>query len=249
MVKVSDIPFTDRAGVRYGARSSVPEGQGDIHFDTSTNVLSIADTAGTSWLEFDMDSLLTPVFALGDATDVSGVTPATNDVLTWNGTIWAPAAPSGGGGGGAFVGCQVSIAEGSAQTYVSGSGADLSWVTEDIDTDALFDAGNPTRLTIPTGYTGKWRLSWTLLGAKGTGSTEGEVGMFWYLNNNPVSRVTPDDARAYFVTDFGGNYKFHMHDTIIADFTAGDYIELFVTQNMGSDATIWGKASLEYLGT
>ena len=36
--------------------------------------------------------------ALGDLADVSATTPNTNDVLTWTGSTWAPAAPTGGGG-------------------------------------------------------------------------------------------------------------------------------------------------------
>ena len=37
---------------------------------------------------------------LGNLSNVSSNAPSTNDVLTWSGSQWAPAAPTGGGGGG-----------------------------------------------------------------------------------------------------------------------------------------------------
>ena len=37
---------------------------------------------------------------LGNLSNVSSASPSTSDVLTWSGSQWAPAAPTGGGGGG-----------------------------------------------------------------------------------------------------------------------------------------------------
>ena len=36
---------------------------------------------------------------LGNLSNVSSASPNSNDVLTWSGSQWAPAAPTGGGGG------------------------------------------------------------------------------------------------------------------------------------------------------
>ena len=37
--------------------------------------------------------------SLSELADVSATAPSTNDVLTWDGSNWGPAAPTGGGGG------------------------------------------------------------------------------------------------------------------------------------------------------
>lgn len=47
-----------------------------------------------SWVQ-----LLDTGSELSELTNVTTDTPSTNDVLTWNGSNWAPAAPTGGGGG------------------------------------------------------------------------------------------------------------------------------------------------------
>ena len=41
--------------------------------------------------------------SLSELADVSATAPSTNDVLTWDGSNWGPAAPTGGSGGGANV--------------------------------------------------------------------------------------------------------------------------------------------------
>ena len=63
--------------------------------------------------------------ALGDLADVSATTPNTNDVLTWTGSTWAPAAPTGGGGG---SGANVTISD----TLPAGtpSAGDLWWESD-----------------------------------------------------------------------------------------------------------------------
>ena len=97
---------------------------------------------GGAWTQ-----LLDTGSALGDLADVSAAAPATNDVLTWNGTGWAPAAAQGGGGGGA---ANVTISD----TLPSGTPAsgDLWWESDtgrlkiyyqDTDTAQWVDASPP----------------------------------------------------------------------------------------------------------
>ena len=84
--------------------------------------------------------------ALSEVGDVSTATPNTNDVLTWNGSGWAPAAAQGGGGGG---GANVTISD----TSPGGASAgDLWWESDtgrlkiyyqDTDTTQWVDTNPP----------------------------------------------------------------------------------------------------------
>ena len=49
----------------------------------------------------NLSSLLTTSSALSSLSNVANTNPNNNQVLTWNGSAWAPADASGGGGGGA----------------------------------------------------------------------------------------------------------------------------------------------------
>ena len=85
--------------------------------------------------------------SLSEIADVSSSTPSTNDVLTWNGTAWAPAAAQGGGGG---SGANVTISD----TIPAGSpnAGDLWWESDtgrlkiyyqDVDTGQWVDTNPP----------------------------------------------------------------------------------------------------------
>ena len=84
--------------------------------------------------------------SLIEIADVSSSTPSTNDVLTWNGTAWAPAAAQGGGGSGANVTISDTIPAGSP------SAGDLWWESDsgrlkvyytDTDSSQWVDANPP----------------------------------------------------------------------------------------------------------
>ena len=84
--------------------------------------------------------------SLSEIADVSASTPSTNDVLTWNGTAWAPAAAQGGGGSGANVTISDTIPAGSPNA------GDLWWESDtgrlkiyyqDVDTSQWVDTNPP----------------------------------------------------------------------------------------------------------
>ena len=84
--------------------------------------------------------------SLSEIADVSASTPSTNDVLTWNGTAWAPAAAQGGGGSGANVTISDTIPAGSPNA------GDLWWESDtgrlkiyyqDVDTGQWVDTNPP----------------------------------------------------------------------------------------------------------
>ena len=84
--------------------------------------------------------------SLSEIADVSTAAPNANDVLTWSGTAWAPAAAQGGGGGGANVTISDTIPAGTP------SAGDLWWESDagrlkvyytDTDSSQWVDASPP----------------------------------------------------------------------------------------------------------
>jgi len=83
---------------------------------------------------------------LSELADVTSTAPTLNDVLTWNGSNWAPAAAQGGGGGGANVTISDTIPAGTP------SAGDLWWESDsgrlkvyyqDTDSSQWVDASPP----------------------------------------------------------------------------------------------------------
>lgn len=98
---------------------------------------------GGTWVQ-----LLDVGSEIGDLGNVSSTAPSSNDVLTWNGSTWAPAAAQGGGGaqGGANVTISDTIPAGSP------SAGDLWWESDtgrlkvyytDTDSSQWVDASPP----------------------------------------------------------------------------------------------------------
>ena len=94
-----------------GTEHAVGTGDATAHIADTTDAhdasaISIVD-AGTFYTGTDVEAALQElgtavgggVSALDDLSDVATAGAATDDVLTYNGSSWAPAAPTGGGGG------------------------------------------------------------------------------------------------------------------------------------------------------
>lgn len=118
-------------------------------------------------------------------------------------------------GAAAFVGCSVS----GTSTATNNSSVALAFASADTyDTDSIHDpASNNTRLTVPTGKTGKWRLEGYV--AFGTGTSDRRIG--WSVNGGSVTnmvRVTGSD---------GGSGQRYPFSTTLS-LTAADYVEIVV---------------------
>ena len=96
---------------------------------------------GGAWVQ-----LLDEGSSINELADVATGTTTTNDVLTWNGSVWAAAAPTGGGGGGANVTISDTIPAGSP------SAGDLWWESDtgrlkvyytDVDSSQWVDTSPP----------------------------------------------------------------------------------------------------------
>ena len=109
-----------------GTEHAVGEGDVAAHLADASDAhdasaISILDT-GAHFTATDVEAALAELatgggsIALDDLTDVATSGAATDDVLTYNGSSWAPAAPSGGGGGSdPAIDCKGWV----AQTYTS----------------------------------------------------------------------------------------------------------------------------------
>ena len=114
-ILASDNVF-DTLRMNEAAAPATPPSAQTVIYTKSDGRIYWKDDAGTEYSVASLADLGSPSLALDDLTDVATSGAATDDVLTYNGSSWAPAAPSGGGGGGA--GC-VDVLGYVAQTYTS----------------------------------------------------------------------------------------------------------------------------------
>ncbi len=172
----------------------------------------------------------------GDQPGILGVSfgaPATD--VSKAGVAGGPAGPAGAAGatgakgdkgdtgaGIAFSGCRVH-ATGTPQTITNNTVTAVLFDTEDYDTDAYHEGvTNPSRLTIPaTGY-------YLVTSSVGFASSNIATRQWRIVLNNTTVLYLKNLTQ----TAVGGNY-----DTINGTFhaTAGDYIEIQVYQNCGSN--------------
>jgi len=120
--------------------------------------------------------------ALSELSNVSTASPSTSDVLTWNGTVWEPAAPTGGGGG-----ATVSTSDTAPASPADG---DLWWKSDegrlkvyyqDVNSDQWVDASPP----LATNTVGSGGNS---LVATANASTSGN-SLEFYTHNGTASAI------------------------------------------------------------
>ncbi|MDQ7996048.1 MAG: family 43 glycosylhydrolase [Luteibacter sp.] len=175
---------------------------------------------------------------------VSGIPDAPSDGAFYarKNNAWASFTPGGGGGGG-FVGCHAH------STVVKNGGSTSSSFTfevNDVDTSGIHSTSlNTSRFTIPAGLGGLWRVSFKAV----SGSPAGINYLFIRKNGGDDSNNVPGST-----VGIPGNSPSTAYLSQIMTLLAGDYIELFIYSNGGSQ---WGHASdvgqqtffeMEYLG-
>ena len=159
--------------------------------------------------------------SLSEIADVSASTPSTNDVLTWNGTAWAPAAAQGGGGGG---GANVTISD----TIPAGSpsAGDLWWESDtgrlkvyytDTDSSQWVDASPPL-------------ADATTIGASGTVSMK--------------AHIIPDTDAAYDL----GNAEYKIRHLFLSDNSMwlGNSTRMSVGFRNNSDAQLGARPTVRF---
>jgi hypothetical protein len=142
----------------------------------------------------------------------------TADSSTATGLKWAtPASPT-------FVGCQA-IADNFSVSYTQYANLAIPFASADkFDTNNFHDpATNNTRITIPTGYTGKYLFTFT--GFLGTQNT--------YANAQPyINGAAYKDYYSFqFYTSFSGTANGRFASTVLMNLNAGDYVEVYYSSD------------------
>ena len=138
-------------------------------------------------------------------------------------------AASNGSGAASATGANIHTAGGFTTT--NNAKVPVLWDTVSFDTASYYSAGNPTRLTAPV--TGLYIVTTSLLWA--TNSTGERVVEFCIngASSSPVSVLGDSPA---------GTSDFAQCATTLVNLTAGDYVEVYVFQNSGSNIGIQAGA-------
>lgn len=154
----------------------------------------------------------------------------TADSTTATGTKWANAS-----GGSTFVGA--SVFNSANQSIANNTVVALTFNSESWDTDSIHStSSNTSRLTIPTGKSGKYLISGGLYWA---GNATGGRSTYIHKNGSRIFyAVQPVNQNA---ANIGLSWSY------VVDATAGDYYEFFVFQDSGGALNVFGGSDLTFL--
>jgi hypothetical protein len=145
----------------------------------------------------------------------------TADSTTGTGLKWASASSTP-----TFVGC--SLYKSSNQNASNGVSTAATFEAELFDTNGFHDnSTNNTRITIPTGYAGKYLITGVIQwGSNSSGNRVNDI------------KLNGTTFLGYSYMDAGGYQSCAV--TMVQDLAVGDYIEMIGYQNSGSTLTIGG---------
>jgi hypothetical protein len=146
----------------------------------------------------------------------------TADSTAATGIKWATPAS----GGTTFIGC--SLYKSSNQNASNGVSTSVTFESELFDTNGFHDnSTNNTRITIPTGYAGKYLITGVIQWGSNSSGTR--------VNDIKLNGTT---FLGYSYMDAGGYQSCAV--TMVQDLAVGDYIEMIGYQNSGSTLTMGG---------
>jgi hypothetical protein len=217
---------------------------GDIEGVTAGVGITGGGTSGTVTITNDMATTITAagdiVVGTGSGTYDNLPIGTTNQVLTADTTVspykvkWATPAASTP----TFVGCRAYFT--ASVTLATATSTAVAWTAEDFDTDGFHDnATNNSRFTIPTGKDGKYSMTYHLLLDPLSGN-----------QFDTLVKKNGSNAESFYWSCAGA---FSTSVTRVFSAVAGDYFQIFVSQNSGSNKTLEGGAlynscTLTYLG-
>lgn len=243
---VSYLKDTDALEI-YSGSAWVGYGSGDITGVTAGTGISGGGTSGTVTIT---NSMATEITAAGDIIVGTGSGTfdnlpigTTGQVLTADTTVspykvkWATTSSSP-----SFVGARAYNSTGIVASSATWTAITLN--SENYDTDAIHSTTtNTSRMTIPTGKSGKWLINMTVT-FEGN-ATNCNVQTAIYKNGSSTVLNRNGDTVTSGERDF-------MINTVL-DLTAGDYLETYVRQDTGSNKNFYMTGSqgffcVTYLG-
>jgi len=168
MAEHVNIPWADRhpARLRSGlasARPATPDGIGDAYYSTDTNVLNLADTAGTAWEQFDL-SAIGAAGTFAALTDTNFTSLQDNDIATYDTGSGKWINEAAGAGGGINQQVYVTGIDSAPVSVADTNSYTLQFDTQVRDTAAFWSTGDRGLIDIPSAgfYTVKvWvNLTW-----------------------------------------------------------------------------------------
>ena len=199
----------------------------------SNNQVLTADSAqadGVKWANGSAATLTTT----GDTLYASAAnTPArlgvgsTGQVLTVSGGIPTWATPASGA---TFAGCSM---YGANPTIATSTISVVLWPTENYDSDGYHStSSNTSRVTIPSGKAGKYLLS-SQVTWEGTNANF-QTRFYVYKNGASIKLI-----QSKYVQDNENAQNF----SYVVDAAVGDYFEIYVWQNYGSNRIIYNDST------
>jgi hypothetical protein len=165
---------------------------------------------------------------LSGLADVDEASPASGEVLTWNGTTWTPEAASVSLG---FVGALYGLSGSSVNVSNNDVEVALTWSGSVYDTDGFWNTANPTRLTVQRD--GKYMVAVGLDYGDDTQAMRATIRVNGVSGTGTVSGLAKDDA-----SYSGGRDSDYGHTLNSAPISlaSGDYLEVWVKNCAGGAA-------------
>ena len=205
---------------------------------TTGDVLTAADTNG-----YLMQGVWT--FADAAARDAAVTSPEegnmcylkdTDALQSYSGTAWVAV------GGAGYVGCAV-FADNVSTALVANVSQILNFTSESFDTDSFHsNVTNTSRITIPSGKTGKYQIDVYYRLGIGVGYAIANV-----LKNGSGINDGIQSGAAARASNLGSN-SFAISNTMTIALTAGDYVEMGVQTDVTTTTGVYARFSATFLG-
>jgi hypothetical protein len=172
--------------------------------------------------------------AVGTANQVLTVDSSTATGLKW-------ATPAAGTPSYVGVSC---YAQGVSFAYTSGVTRQLTFTSENFDTNSFHDnSTNTSRITIPTGYAGKYLvdMSW----ASDTAGTYGNI--YLYKNGSVITNIGTDGGKVGGASGMSANY-FAANAQATISLAEADYIEFYIQFSQTATTGTYARFAATFLG-